>query len=239
MYAQQQGEYRAFVSYDHGIADHLPTLAVQNLLKVRVPFHIALDNGLLSRDEFPVLSSIEDSFQEFVETNGGVYVGRVTVAGARHLFAYCDVSQRELRDFLLALEAKSEHALQYLQAPDPAREGYFQELYPSPDDWQVVQDLKVIASLEKHGDALTVPRQIDHLACFQSAADVATFTAWARTAGYTVVVAQPPGDHRVEFFHVGLPDLDSINPHSIGIARKAREHNGEYDGWGCMVVAAA
>ena len=240
MYARQEGDHRAFVSYDHGIADELPTLGIQSLVKVRVAFHRAEPNGLLSRDEFPALSSIEDSVQQFMEAHGGVYVGRVTVAGARHLYAYCDVPPHDLRHFLVDLEAKSEYKLQYLQEPDPRQEGYFGELYPSPDDWQVVQDLKVIASLEKHGDALTEPRQIDHLAYFQSAADRDAFTTWARAAGYTIAVTrQTDDDYRAEFFHTGVPDLESINVHSIGIARKARELNGEYDGWGCPVVAAA
>jgi hypothetical protein len=42
--------------------------------------------------------------------------------------------------------------------------------------------------------------------------------------------------YRLEFVHIGIPDLDHINPHTIGILRKAKELGSDYDGWGTLVL---
>src|SRR5689334_21375951 len=101
VYACQMGEHRAFVSYDHGIGESLATLLIQDLVKVRVGLRAADERGLPTREEFPALNAIEDTFRQFAEEHKGVLVGRVTVDGARHLYAYVDVPAEVLRRFLI------------------------------------------------------------------------------------------------------------------------------------------
>jgi hypothetical protein len=240
LYVCQHDDYRAYVSYDHGIAGELEALPVDHLVKVRLAFHSPDERGLPNQEELQTASGVEDGFKLFVEARGGAYVGRVTVAGARHFYAYCDAALDDLQRFLTGQEADTGYALQYLRESDPGREAYWSELYPSEDDWQVVQDLKVISNLEAEGDPLTEPREIDHVACFGSADSRAAFMAWASSAGYVIgVTHEHPGSEAgftVECHHTGVPNLEGINPHSVGLRRKAAEFGGDYDGWGTAVL---
>jgi hypothetical protein len=239
-YVRQEGEYRAYVSYDHGIAPELEAMPIQHLLMLRLAFRSPDEGGHPPDEELEAANEVEDALKILVEEHGGVLVGRLTVAGARRFYAYCDVELGTLRAFLAHQQRGSGYKIQYLREPDPERSAYWDDLYPTDDDWQVLLDLKVIAGLRDAGDPLTEPRKIDHVACFRSAESRATFVTWAAAAGYAIGATRdyPSSEagFTVEFHHTGVPDLDGINPHSVGLRRKVHELGGDYDGWGSPVV---
>jgi hypothetical protein len=71
VYACQMGDHRAFVSYDHGIAEEIDGLKAQLLVKVRIPFHLPNARGLPQGPEFAGLNAVKDEFNQFASDHGG------------------------------------------------------------------------------------------------------------------------------------------------------------------------
>ena len=63
----------------------------------------------------------------------------------------------------------------YNIAEDPEWEDYFGFLYPDEFSYQTMQNRKVLMQLEKNGDKMEVPREIDHFIYFKEAAQQQAF----------------------------------------------------------------
>jgi hypothetical protein len=228
----QMGECRAFIFYDHGIRDSIAN-APSQLLKVRATFKQPLPNGLPANEEFQRLTQLEDALQALVQDKKSIYVGRVTVDGHRHFYIYTAESEAEWSLGLDQLGAQHDYPLGYVLKTDEGHDGYWKELFPTDDDWQVIQDLRVIETLEKEGDDGSASRCIDHWAYFPSYPAAQEFSEWAKGQGYGSSSTEVTDDSkfRVRFSHEGSVRLDDITSHTIALRRKASELGGDYDGW--------
>jgi hypothetical protein len=124
---------------------------------------------------------------------------------------------------------------------DDSHSGYWQGLFPTDDDWQVIQDLEVIEALQKEGDDGAASRCIDHWAFFPSQPAAEQFSRWAQERGYssfTTEIAEG-GSFHVRFSHEGTVKLPDITSHTIALRRKAAELGGNYDGWETPVCKAS
>jgi hypothetical protein len=133
------------------------------------------------------------------------------------------------------------YELRFVVKPDANRDGYWQDLFPSNDDWQVILDLRVIESVGKHGDDGTASRRIDHWAYFPAREGAERFSQWVRERGYILdeTDTTDEGKFRVRFAHEGTLRLSDITSHSIALRRKASELGGDYDGWETPVCKAS
>jgi hypothetical protein len=237
----QMGERRAFIFYDHGIRDSIDTIAPPQLLKVRVTFKQRRADGLPTNEEFPQLSALEVALQALVQQHESLYVGRVTVDSNRHFYIYTPDSEGAWAARLDTLGASHGYPLAFAFQPDERRDGYWQELFPTEDDWQVIKDLEVIEALEKHGDDGTASRRIDHWAYFPSQPAAEKFAQWARQRGYAVEGGDATNDGQfcVRFGHEGTFRLEDITSHTIALRRRANELGGDYDGWETLVCKAS
>jgi hypothetical protein len=237
----QMGEHRASIFYDHGIRDSIDAIAPPQLLKMRVAFKQPRPDGMPGNEEFQRLSALEDGLEALVRGSQNLYVGRVTVDGHRHFYIYTSDSEEAWRLRIEALGAGHSYALEFVLKLDEQREGYWQELFPTDDDWQVIQDLKVIDALEKEGDDGIASRHIDHWAFFPSQAAADQFSNWVRERGYAFDSSDTieDGKFRVRFGHEGTVQLPDITSHTISLRRKASELGGDYDGWETPVCKAS
>jgi hypothetical protein len=158
----------------------------------------------------------------------------VTVDGHRHFYIYTHDSEE---NWSARLETLGEHrgyplALAF-RSNDEKRRGYWQELFPTDDDWQVIKDLGVIEALEKEGDDGTASRRIDHWAYFPSKLAAEQYSQWAKEQGYTLQDDKTTdnGKFCIQFAHEGTLRLTDITSHTIALRRKAEELGGDYDGW--------
>lgn len=229
----QMGDHRASIFYDHGIRESIDRLAPPQLLRVRVKLERPTPDGLSSSEEYERLCALEDELQAAVSAVGGLYVGRITVDGHRTLHVFTGETEAAWAHRLAALGERHRYALQFSLEPDPERTGYWRELFPTDDDWQVIQDLQVLQSLERHGDDATAVRRIEHWAHFASDAAARDFAAWAQARGYRVgaTTTTDDGRHSLRFAHEGTVLLPDITAHTIALRRKAAELGGDYDGW--------
>lgn len=232
-YPCRMGEHSASIFYDHGLRATIDQIAPPQLLKVRVSFKKPRPDGLSSSEEDSQLCVLEDELQAVVEQNSGLYVGRVTVDGHRYLHIFIADSEADWAARLRSIGDHHGYELRFVLKPDPGRDGYWQDLFPSDDDWQVIQDLRVLESVEKHGDDGTASRRIDHWAFFPASEGAEQFSQWAQERGYGFEKTDTTedGKFRVRFAHEGPLRLSDITSHTIAIRRRASELGGDYDGW--------
>lgn len=232
-YPCQMGEQKASIFFDHGIRETINHIAPPQLLKVRVTFNQPRHDGLSSSEEYPKLCALEDELEKIVEQHGGLYVGRITVGGHRYLHIFTSDSEADWASRIKIVGANHGYELRFVLKPDEARSGYWQDLFPGDDDWEVIQNLRVIESVEKQGDDGMASRQIDHWAYFP-ARDIADhFSQWAQAQGYKLKITDATDDGKfcVRFAHEGTLRLADISSHSIALRRKASELGGDYTGW--------
>jgi hypothetical protein len=229
----QMAEHRASIFYDHGIRDSIDTAAPGRLLKVRVPFKLPRQDGLPANEEFQQLSALENDLQALVQEHESIYVGRVTVDRHRHFYIYTPDAEETWSDKLETLGATHGYQLGFSIEHDEKHDGYWQQLFPTDDDWQVIQDLHVIEVLERDGDDGSASRCIDHWAYFPSRSTAEQFSHWAREQRYAIASTNATDDGKfcVRFSHEGTVRLPDITSHTIALRRKASEFGGEYDGW--------
>jgi len=232
-YPCQMGEHRALIFYDHGIRKDIDHIAPPQLLKVRLTFKDQRPDGLSSSEEYPTLATLADDLQALVEAHGSIYVGRVTVGGHRYFHIFTSEPEATWSSELSDLGRLHGYVLQFVLSPDQQREGYWRDLFPSEDDWQVIKDLRVLDLLAKQGDDGSMSRRIEHWAYFPSSAAAEQFSLWVQAQGYELgsVSTADDGQLRIRFFHDGSCQLSDITSHTIALRRKASDLGGDYDGW--------
>lgn len=233
----QMGEHRASIFYDHGVRESIDAVAPPYLLKVRIAFKQPRPDGMPTDEEFPHLTAFEDSLQALVRRHESLYVGRITVDGHRHFYIYTPDSEPAWSERLDALGTSHGYDVALAFRPDESRDGYWKDLFPTDNDWQVIKDLQVIEALQQEGDDGTASRQIDHWAYFPSRDAAEQFSRWVREQGYSLDASEADDEGRicVHFSHEGTVELADISSHTIALQRRAGELGGGYDGWETLV----
>ncbi|HYC58982.1 MAG TPA: DUF695 domain-containing protein [Thermoanaerobaculia bacterium] len=234
-YPCQMGDHQAFIFYDRGIRDEINNLTQSNALKIRVLFQNPSDAGLPTNDEFHQLSALEDVLAVQVRELGGVYVGRITVAGARYFHCFVPVKKDAAERMVRKISAEAGYELEFVLEPDAGKMAYWDELFPTPNEWRVVQDMKVLDVLKGRGDDPSVTRRIDHWLYFPASSDRGAFTVWARESGFAIQHLTDPedadGDYGIQIYHDARPELPIITATTQLLLDKAKELGGNYDGW--------
>ncbi|WP_319521649.1 DUF695 domain-containing protein [uncultured Desulfosarcina sp.] len=233
------GDDQAFIFVDEG-AHKTISDAPELLARIRLTYKDPHPNGLPKDSEFEIVSNLEDKIQSYSTKNGDWYVGRVTVSGYRFFYIYSSLSEKLWDEFISKLCSESDYEIMVSFRDDPDHKGYWDELYPTADDWQVIGDLRVIENLEKDGDDGSMPRKIDHWTYFLSKNSAQPFIDWAIQNSY---VHEQEHSHVtdddkycVRLSHNGTVKLGDISSHTIALRRKATELDGEYDGWETEII---
>ena len=218
-------------------------------LTQRLQFYIKMQNprpdGLSSNEEYPILCDIEDAIGEKAEATGAVSAGVVKSEGFLELWFYTQNAEALAKTCEEALQAFEGYQSGYNIAEDPEWEDYFDFLYPDEFSYQTMQNRKVLMQLEKNGDKMEVPREIDHFFYFKEAAQQQAFAKEAEAKGFKVrfnddeFVEDRKAEgkeypYMVEATREDSPlDIDDI---VWDLLELASPFEGEYDGWGCVNV---
>lgn len=234
------GEFPAFILYDHGVRTTINELPIVSAVRIRARFHDPKPNGLPTSEESEVLLALEDDLVGYFTEKRGLPIGRVTVDGARHFIYYADLPEQELSASLKNLGNKHGYKLAFSSMEDPERKAYWEDLFPTEHDWQVMQDIKVIEGLGKAGDSLSRERDIDHWVYFRTERTREEFCAWALKNGYSLQEHHNKADGEFPFgihlVRACVPRLPDISEHTLQLFDEAKQHDGYYDGWGTVVV---
>ena len=218
-------------------------------LTQRLQFYIKMQNprpdGLSSNEEYPILCDIEDALGDKAEAIGAILAGVVKSEGFLELWFYTQNAEALAKTCEDALQTFEGYQSGYNIAEDPEWEDYFDFLYPDEFSYQTMQNRKVLMQLEKNGDKMEVPREIDHFIYFKEAAQQQAFAKEAEAKGFKVrfnddeFVEDRKAEgkeypYMVEATREDSPlDIDDI---VWDLLELASPFEGDYDGWGCANV---
>ena len=218
-------------------------------LSQRLQFYIKMQNprpdGLSSNEEYPILCDIEDALGDKAEAIGAILAGVVKSEGFLELWFYTQNAEALAKTCEDALQTFEGYQSGYNIAEDPEWEDYFDFLYPDEFSYQTMQNRKVLMQLEKNGDKMEVPREIDHFIYFKEAAQQQAFAKEAEAKGFKVrfnddeFVEDRKAEgkeypYMVEATREDSPlDIDDI---VWDLLELASPFEGDYDGWGCANV---
>jgi len=218
-------------------------------LSQRLQFYIKMQNprpdGLSSNEEYPILCDIEDAIGEKAEATGAVLAGVVKSEGFLELWFYTQNAEALAKTCEDALQTFEGYQSGYNIAEDPEWEDYFDFLYPDEFSYQTMQNRKVLMQLEKNGDKMEVPREIDHFIYFKEADQQQDFAKEAEAKGFKVrfnddeFVEDRKAEgkeypYMVEATREDSPlDIDDI---VWDLLELTSPFEGNYDGWGCANV---
>ena len=218
-------------------------------LSQRLQFYIKMQNprpdGLSSNEEYPILCDIEDAIGEKAEATGAVSAGVVKSEGFLELWFYTQNAEALAKTCEEALQAFEGYQSGYNIAEDPEWEDYFGFLYPDEFSYQTMQNRKVLMQLEKNGDKMEVPREIDHFIYFKEAAQQQAFAKEVEAKGFKVLlsdektVEERKAENYTHPYTVQASREDSpldIDDIVWDLLELASSFEGEYDGWGCVNV---
>ena len=218
-------------------------------LSQRLQFYIKMQNprpdGLSSNEEYPILCDIEDAIGEKAEATGAVSAGVVKSEGFLELWFYTQNAEALAKTCEEALQAFEGYQSGYNIAEDPEWEDYFGFLYPDEFSYQTMQNRKVLMQLEKNGDKMEVPREIDHFIYFKEAAQQQAFAKEAEAKGFKVrfnddeFVEDRKAEGKEYPYMVEATREDSplaIDDIVWDLLELASPFEGNYDGWGCANV---
>ena len=220
-----------------------PILSKPNVVWVSVTMQNPREDGFSSNEEANLLFDIEDNLADnLAKKHQAIYAGRLTSNGKRTFYFY-------LGDTTLYDQTISETMVQYPSyeydygtKEDKLWDGYFDFLYPLPDQFQMIMNARVIRNLENSGDNLEAERMVDHWICFTNETDAKNYIAAIEKLNFKVLSENTRDDITSEFKYeinigrVDKVDYDSVNEYVLNLWDLAQENNGLYDGWGCPIV---
>ena len=213
------------------------------LFWVRVALQMPDEHGMHREVEDEALFAIEDGlYDAMVVKSEAVYAGRLTTGGHRD-FMYYAATTRGCDDAIASvMQNFPQYRYECGVQDDPQWSEYFNTLYPDGLAYQSIYNRRVIRGLTESGDALEVPRLVDHWFAFPTEATRQSFIEQVTAQGFHVQETcyddcdegvVPYGLHITRCDAV---DLDTVNLVVTDLVKRAELLGAEYNGWGAPVV---
>lgn len=210
---------------------------------VRVAMRSPRDDGLSSQEEFDDLVMVENHLVETLTASGALYVGRNTSAGCRDFYFYIQADDGGWEQQVAqSMQALSQYRCQAGARLDQEWSVYREFLYPSPRARQSIENRSVCDALERNGDSMTAPREIDHWAYFPAPLSRDAFLQRTRELGFQMRACDTVDGKNNEFearvYRVDIPSFAAIDDICLPLYDLAADCGGRYDGWECQVIKA-
>lgn len=226
------------IALDMGIANMAPLDDFPVMAFIRLFLNAPSDLGLSTDTEFDKLAEIEDRLTGMLCANGQtVFVGRETGNSRRDFYYYVKNGVEFGKAAKIAMAHFPNYRFETGAQPDEDWNTYFNALFPSKREQQIMGNRDVLATLAAHGDDHHLPRRIDHHADFTDKESLQAFVAYIKPLGFKVRKISREkfwrGKHLLDFERVDKPQqIDAV---TLPLWGKAIELGGVYDGWGCGV----
>jgi uncharacterized protein (TIGR01619 family) len=222
---------------DLGLHKVAPIADKPNVVWVSIKMNKPREDGLSSQEESGLLGDIEDALvEEIVSKHKAIYVGRLTSAGDRDLYFYFGDTTLYDETISEVMVAYPKYQFDFGSKEDKEWNGYFDFLYPLPQQFQSIQNRRVIEQLEKGGDKLTKEREVFHWIYFKSDSDREKFLEKIKNDNFSIV-SKDSGKSWEEFAYqlrikrIDKVDQNSVDEYVIYLWELANEIGGDYDGW--------
>lgn len=119
---------------------------------------------------------------------------------------------------------------------DKEWDGYLNFLFPQPEQYQRIQNRKVVDNLVKNGDKLEKKREVMHWIYFTNENDRENFIQKIASKNFKVeeknkVKENKEFSYNLRISRIDKVDYENIDDFTIHLWKLANENNGDYDGW--------
>lgn len=222
---------------DMGLCKIAPVKNMPHFIYVSLKMNDPREDGLTSNREYDALIQIEEVLVDALKENHDIiYVGRLTSDGTRDFYFYSSETSFVEKTISDALVRFPRYQYDYELKDDKEWSYYFDFLYPDAMQFQSIINRHVINNLEKSGDKLTQPREVNHWIYFKSARERIRYIEKVKEKGFKIENISVR-DHERDFKysltisrvdHVGYDDVDD---YVLYLWELANELGGKYDGW--------
>lgn len=227
----------AVISVDLGLGKIAPIADKPNVVWVSLKMNKPNEEGLSSEDENGILIEIESELHEKIKsTHNASYAGRLTSDGYMDFYFYLGdtlLYDKTISDVMISFP---NYSYEYGTNEDKEWSGYFDFLYPLPQQLESIANKKVIEQLIKHGDDLTSSREVFHWIYFKSESDIDLYLDKIKNDNFTVesknmIESSDEYKYSLVIKRVDKVDLMSVDEYVFYLRRIAEEVGGFYDGW--------
>ncbi|MBE2256068.1 MAG: DUF695 domain-containing protein [Ignavibacteria bacterium] len=225
------------ISVDLGLGKIASIADKPNVVWISLKMNNPNEEGLSSEDENGILIEIESELQEKIKSKHyASYVGRLTSAGYMDFYFYIGdtlLYDKTISDVMITFP---NYSYEYGTKEDKEWSGYFDFLYPLPQQLESIANKKVIEQLIKHGDDLTSSREVFHWIFFKSESDIDLFLDKIKNDNFTVesknmLESSDEYKYSLVIKRVDKVDLMSVDEYVFYLRHIADEAGGFYDGW--------
>jgi len=211
-----------------------PTIAF-----VKVTLKEPNETGLLSENEEAEILFMEDKLEaSLIKFRIGKYVGRIISDGSVTFLYYLQFTYN-WPDFLTyALDEFESYEISNGHQDD-SEWGYYQKLlYPTANEWQIIQNHKACDQLKESGDNLYLARAIEHKLFYTSENKKDEIVSKLTAEGFKMKdeLISEEGVKGLSFYRTDKPfyyDIDALTLHLVELLG---EYNAQYDGWETSIV---
>jgi hypothetical protein len=236
VYPSEIGDRLTMYNIDLGAVDAAPVAKLPLRLDVELTYGGDGASGMPRDDELVEIRTLEDAVDKAMRALGGAYVGRMLTDNTCRMTGYLPESAKTPE--LEALPARPSLRPRLTLTPDPAWTLVRDELAPDPWQRNVIDDLQVIQQLLAHDDQLDVPREVEFIAYFGEAERAEAAGEELSGDGFATTV-EPDDEGGFALKAVRRDPVEAPDIHAITwlVRETVERHDGEYDGWGCIIQA--
>jgi len=222
---------------DLGLREVAPMTDRPNVVWVSITMNNPREDGLSSQEESKLLGDIEDSLvDKIISKHNSIYVGRLTSAGDRDLYFYFGDTTLYDKTISEVMVAYPKYKFDFGSKEDKEWGDYIDFLYPLPQQFQSIQNRRVIEQLEKGGDKLTKEREVFHWIYFKSDSDREEFLEKIKNDNFSIVSKDSDKSwgefaYQLQIKRIDKVDQNSVDEYVIYLWKFANEIGGDYDGW--------
>jgi uncharacterized protein (TIGR01619 family) len=225
------------IAVDLGLNKIAPIDKQTNLVWISITMNNPRPDGLSSNEESGILGEIEDALDtELKNKFEATYCGRLTSNNFRDLYFFLEDStlyDKAISDIMVAYP---NYSYDYGIKDDPNWTGYFDFLYPLPNQMQSIQNRRVVDNLESNGDKLTKKRPVFHWLYFRTDEDREMLLKKIESENFEIINKSFDDSfgeygYGLQLSRVDNVDLNSVDEYVLQLWQLAGECNGEYDGW--------
>lgn len=255
VYFRMEDDCVESVAYDLGIAKNVPISELPWLLQMAIPLKNPNEGGLTTTEEAELLDKMEELVESSInknstligklfsrdkELNKLIYVGRITGGGVRIYNFYGNHNnfpKSVLQDVATQFQS---HPFKLNILEDPRWVVYLNELHPGSALAPLFLSRSVLEVLEKDGDQLQDPRDVNHTIFFKRDDERKGFLDWIKKDGWqATLLKENVAANDADRFGVVLTKKHRIDRmwsdiHVVALCSRANKFNGRYDGWGCF-----
>lgn len=222
---------------DMGLSQIAPVDKMPHFFYVSLKMKDPTEDGLSTDKEYETLIQIEDTLIDSLKDKHDIiYVGRLTSNGTRDFYFYTSDTVLIENTISESLVRFPNYEYDFEIKDDKNWSYYFDFIYPNPRQLQSILNRRVIDNLEKNGDNLTQPREVNHWIFFKTTEAREKYIEKVKEKGFKIEDIDK-ADRDKEFkFKLRISRVDNVGHNDVDdyvlyLWELANELDGDYDGW--------